>query len=280
MKKRIFTVALLLLLLCSIPLSVLAAEEVPLIVDHAGLFTAEEASNLEAQAKSIRDTYGMDLVILTENTLSGKTPQDYADDYYDANGYGQGDNASGMLLLISMEDRDWYLSTCGDAIYALTDYAIEQLGEKLVSGLQVGYAVGVRTFLSALPEYLDAYKNGAPIDGYSTQSSSFYHGDREDVVYYRENAFPNLVVSGMLGLVIALISVGAMIFSMNSKRPQQSASGYLNRGSFRLLRNQDMFLYSNVTKTRKPEPQNHSGGGSSVHHSSGGRSHGGGGGKF
>lgn len=280
MKKRIFTVALLLLLLLGIPLSVLAAEEAPRIVDHAGLFTAEEASNLEAQAKSIRDTYGMDLVILTENTLSGKTPQDYADEYYDANGYGQGDAASGMLLLISMEERDWYLSTCGDAIYALTDYAIEQLGEKLVSGLQIGYAVGVRTFLNALPEYLDAYKNGTPIDGYSSQSGNFYHGDRENVVYYRAPASPDFALSAILGLMIAVISVGAMAFSMNSKRPQHNASGYLNRGSFRLLRNQDMFLYSNVTKTRKPEPQNHSGGGSSVHHSSGGRSHGGGGGKF
>lgn len=280
MKKRIFSFALLLLLLCGIPLSVLAAEEPPLIVDHAGLFTAEEASQLEAQAKSIGDTYGMDVVILTENTLSEKTPQDYADEYYDANGYGQGDQSNGMLLLISMEERDWYLSTCGDAIYALTDHAIEQLGKDLVSGLQIGYSVGVRTFLNSLPSYLDAYKNGTPIDGYSSQNESFYHGDREDVVYYREAGSPDLTLSVILGLVIAIISVGAMAFSMNSKRPQRSASGYLNRGSFRLLRNQDMFLYSNVTKTRKPEPQNHSGGGSSVHHSSGGRSHGGGGGKF
>ncbi len=280
MKKKIVTVSLLLLLLCSIPFSVLAAEELPRVVDHAGLFTAEEASQLETQAKSIADTYGMDVVILTENTLSGKSPQDYADDYYNAKGYGQGDDASGMLLLISMEERDWYLSTCGDAIYALTDYGIQQLGEELVSGLQIGYAIGVRTFLNALLDYLDAYKNGSPVDGYSSQNGNFYHGDRENVIHYRGSASPDLTLSIILGLVIAVISVGAMAFSMNSKRPQRSASGYLNRGSFRLLRNQDMFLYSNVTKTRKPEPQNHSGGGSSVHHSSGGRSHGGGGGKF
>lgn len=280
MKKRCFTFALLLVLLLSISISVAAKEEMPLIVDHAGLLTADEISLLEAQARAIADTYAMDVVILTENTLSGKSPQDYADDYYDANGYGQGDNASGMLLLISMEERDWYLSTCGDAIYALTDYAIERLGEELVSGLQIGYAVGVRMFLTSLPSYLDAYENGTPVDGYSNQNGSFYHGDREDVVYYRENTSPNLLLSVTLGLVIAAISIGAMASSMNSKRPQRNASGYLRRGSLRLLRDQDMFLYSNVTKTRKPEPQNHSGGGSSVHHSSGGRSHGGGGGKF
>ena len=30
----------------------------------------------------------MDAVIVTSNDLKGKTPRDYADDYYDYNGYG------------------------------------------------------------------------------------------------------------------------------------------------------------------------------------------------
>lgn len=278
MKKRFFVWILALLFLLALPVS--AAGSNPLIVDNADLFSPEEAASLDAEAQALRDTYGMDVVILTTNTLSGKSPQDYADDYYDTMGYGQGSDASGMLLLISMEDRDWYLSTCGDAIYALTDYAIGQLGEKLVSGLQIGYATGVEAFLEGLPEYLDAYKAGSSIDGYGSPNDSFYHGDREDVVYYEKPASPNFVLSGILGLVVAAIVVGIMAMTMNTKRRQHSASIYMTAGTLRLRRNQDMFLYSNVTKTRKPEPQNHSGGGSSVHHSSGGRSHGGGGGKF
>ena len=278
MKKRLFAFTLLLLLL--LPTAVLAAEEQPLIVDNAELFTAEEKGSLEAQARSLSDTYKMDVVVLTTNTLSGKRPQDYADDYYDAAGYGQGADASGMLLLISMEDRDWYLSTCGDAIYALTDYGIEQLGMVLVSGLQVSYADGITDFFNALPEYLDAYQNGSVIDGWAGESDSFYHGDQENVVYYKEPGSADLTLSVILGLVIAVISVGAMVATMNTKRRQHGASSYLTKGSLHFPCVQDLFLYSNVTKTRKPEPQNHSGGGSSVHHSSSGRSHGGGGGKF
>lgn len=278
MKKRIFVLLLALLWVFQLPVS--AAETKTLVVDNANLFSDEAEKTLTAKAQSLGDTYGMDVVILTTDSLSGKSPQNYADDYYDDMGYGQGSNASGMLLLISMEDRDWYLSTCGDAIYALTDYGIEQLGTILVSGLQIDYSVGVTAFLDALPEYLDAYKAGTPIDGYGGQSDSFYHGDRENVVHYETSSSPNLMLSVIVGLVVAAISVGAMVAAMNTKRRQYGASSYLTAGSLHFRRVQDLFLYSNVTKNRKPEPQNHSGGGSSVHHSSGGRSHGGGGGKF
>lgn len=277
MKKRVFAILCLLLLI--LPLPILAEEAKPLVVDNAGLFSPEEKDSLTIQAQALGDTYHMDVVILTTNTLSGKRPQDYADDYYDDMGYGQGSNASGMLLLISMEERDWYLSTCGDAIYALTDYGIEQLGMVLVSGMQVDYAEGIQAFFDALPEYLDAYKAGTPIDGNRRQSNDFYHGDQESVVYSREPASPNLTLSIIIGLVVAIISVGAMVATMNTKHRQYGASSYLTKGSLHFPRMQDLFLYSNVTKTRKPEPQNHSGG-SSVHHSSSGRSHGGGGGKF
>lgn len=278
MKKRIFAFILLLLLL--LPTTILAAEDLPLIVDNAELFTGEELESLEALARSLSDTYKMDVVVLTTNTLSGKRPQDYADDYYDAAGYGQGADASGMLLLISIEDRDWYLSTCGEAIYALTDYGIEQLGISLVSGLQVSYADGITDFFNALPEYLDAYQNGSVIDGWAVESDSFYHGDQESVVYAPGSDTIDLTASIFVGMIAGVIGVVILLLSMNTKHRQHGATAYLTSGSLRMRRRQDLFLYSNVTKTRKPEPQNHSGGGSSVHHSSSGRSHGGGGGKF
>ena len=68
---------------------------------------------------------------------------------------------------------------------------------------------------------------------------------------------------------------------MNTKRPQRSAGSYLNDSSYHLRTNRDLFLYSNVTKTRiQQESSSSGGGGSSVHTSSSGSTHGGGGGKF
>ena len=71
------------------------------------------------------------------------------------------------------------------------------------------------------------------------------------------------------------------IMSERSGKTGAGAGSYLNDSSYHLRTNQDLFLYSNVTKTRiQQESSNSGGGGSSVHTSSSGSTHGGGGGKF
>lgn len=280
MKHRILCFVLCIVLLLSVTLAVSAEETLWRIVDNADLLDTAEESAHEEQSRLLREEYNMDVVILTVDSLEGKRPQEYADDYYDAKGYGCGEEKSGVLLLISMEERDWYISTCGNAIYALTDYGIQRLGEELLSGFGISYDAGFRMFLNALPEYFEAYESGTPIDGYADYSEDYYHGDQEEVVYYEEEFTPSITLSAILGLVIAGITVLIMRFGMNTKRPQGSASQYMEKNSFCMRQQQDLFLYSNVTKTKRQENKPSSGGGSSVHRSSGGNRHGGGGGKF
>ena len=67
--------------------------------------------------------------------------------------------------------------------------------------------------------------------------------------------------------------------SMNTAVKRTEATEYIDKSSFALTRSQDMFLYSNVTRTPIPT-ETRSGGGSSIHTSSGGHSHSGGGGHF
>lgn len=281
MKRKMICLVLSLLMLLSATITASAEETLWRVIDNADLLDTAEESAHEETIRILRETYDMDVVILTVNTLDGKTPQDYADDYYDANGYGCGAEKSGLLLLISMENRDWYISTCGNAIYALTDYGIQQVGDALLSGFSISYDAGFRAFLAALPEYFEALENGAPIDGYADYSGNYYHGDQEEVVYYEEPFTPSVMLSFLLGLVIAGISVLVMRLGMNTKRPKHSAADYMQKNSFHMRQQQDLFLYSNVKKVKKQEnTSSGSGGGSSVHRSSGGRRHGGGGGKF
>ena len=222
----------------------------------------------------------MDIVLLTVETTGYQSAQGYADDFYEDNGYGQGSSNSGILFLLAMEEREWYISTCGKVIYAVTDYGIQQLGESVVPYLSAGrWYEGFAEFLASLPSFLDACEQGAPVDGYADYSGDYYHGDREEAVYYEETA-PSFLLSLLAGLAAAGISIAVMRASMNSKRPQRSAGDYLQKDSWNLYQHRDLFLYSNVTKTRRQEPKPSSGGGSSVHRSSGGRRHGGGGGKF
>ena len=283
MKKNVISLLLCLMLLLTIVLNVSAESNLPMVIDSAGLLSGEERIELEDKAQALGTEYEMDVVILTVDSLGGKSAQDYADDYYDDNGYGYGENYSGILFLLAMEEREWYISTCGDAIYAVTDYGVEQLGETVLPFLSSGlYYEAFTTYLVLLPDYFDAYQDGRPIDGHADNSGDYYHGEREEVVYYDSGrthaSFP---IALIIGLVAATVTILIMRAGMNTKRPQRSAGVYLRGGSYHLRTHQDMFLYSRVHKVRRQENNSGgNGGGSSVHRSSGGRSHGGGGGRF
>ena len=55
----------------------------------------------------------------------------YADDLYDYCQYGYGPDMDGVLLLVSVGDRKWHISTCGYGITAFTDAGIQYLGEQM-----------------------------------------------------------------------------------------------------------------------------------------------------
>ena len=116
----------------------------PQLVDDAGLLDSSEEEELESELDEISERQQFDVVVVTVNSLEGKTPQDYADDFYDYNGYGYGSDHDGVLLLVSMEDRDWYMSTTGYGITAITDAGREYISDQFVPYLSDG-------------EYLEAF---------------------------------------------------------------------------------------------------------------------------
>jgi uncharacterized protein len=275
---RKVTVMLTTLLLSLFLLLPVYAQTTDFVIDEAGLLRSEQIDTLQEMAAELKEHYEIDAVILTVDSLGGTYAQDYADDYYDNAGYGD----DGVLFLLAMEEREWYISTSGSVIYTLTDYGIQKIGEGAVSYFADGlWFEGFAYFLNNLSYYLDALENGAPVDGFADFSGDYYHGDQEEVVYYQEETSPNFVLSLLCGLGAAGISIFVMRSAMNTKRSQRGAGDYLKKDSWNLYQHRDLFLYSNITKSRRQEEsKSSSGGGSSVHRSSGGRSHGGGGGKF
>lgn len=281
--RKLCAYLLLLVLVLSLAAPVFAVEtDAPWVVDNAGLLDSGEISELNRQIQNLRSELELEIVIVTTYGTGGKGVQAYADDFYDQNGYGYGSNNTGILLLLDMDSREWYMSTCGDAIYIFTDYGLEQLGEEILPWLSDGeYYRAFLAWLSGLSPYVKAYRNGSPIDGYvppdaydSPYGDEIYH--YEDHVGIRVRPFP---VALVIGLIAALVTILVMRAKMNTAKLQSGAVDYLKKGSFHLRRRSDMFLYSRVTKTARPK-ESSGGGGSSVHRSSGGVSHGGRGGKF
>lgn len=255
--------SILLCLVLTLCLSITAMAAPNRVVDEAQLLTAAQVSALEETAASLRSEYDIDVVILTVDSLGFKSATEYADDYFDQNNYGVGSRRSGVLFLLSMEDRDWAISTCGNAIKALTDYGQEQLFESISDELaQNDYYGALSHYISELDRYFEAYAAGNPIDRQVSRS-----------------LLPFVLAGVVLGLIVAAVVVWAMQRSLNTARAQSSAWDYVTPGSFDLKGQQDIYLYSTTTRVRRPEPESSSGG-SSTHHSSSGTTHGGSSGKF
>lgn len=260
MNRRLISLILLLLVLsASIPFAQALSNHVN---DNAGLMAHEEIDELEALAGTISSATGLDLVILTVNDLGGRSPASYADSFYDSNGYSD----DGMLFLLAMAERDWYISTCGEAIRIFDDRDIETLLDAGLPWFSGGeYFEGFREVLHNVDAMASVRSVQIPTHTASTSSR------RAPV------SGKTLFISVLIGAAISGIAILIMRSSMNTKRKQRSATDYLTPGSYHLRTRQDIFLYSNVTKT--PRQQNTNSGGSS-HMSSSGRSHGGGGTKF
>lgn len=267
MKKHIFSILFALILCVTMVTPAFAASEMPRLVDNAGLLTDTEQSELLATLDEISERQQADIVVVTTNTLNGKTPMNYADDFYDDNGYGYGAEYDGVLLLVSMEDRDWWISTCGYGITAITDDGIDYISEQFLPNLSDGnYAAAFATYAELCDEFFSQAKTGQPYDGDHMPKAPF-------------NTVKCLLISMAVGLVIALIVTGSMKGKLKSVRMQAAAGSYVKANSMNITESRDIFLYNTVTRTERPKSSSSSGG-SSTHSSSSGRTHGGGGGKF
>ena len=241
------------------------AERPPRLVDNAGLLSDWEAERVEAKLDEVSQRNSFDVVIVTVDGVGDSSVPDFADDFYDYNGYGMGEDYDGILLLISMEERDWYISTFGYGIYAFTDWGIDYIGEQIVDDLSSGWYENAFTgFAELCNTFIAGARAGQPYDSYN----------------YKEpySVFGSLVISLVVGLVVAFIAVSVMKGKLKGARLQSAASSYIKQGSLELEVCRDSFLYRNVIRTVRQSSSN--GGGSNTHRSSSGRSHGGGGGKF
>lgn len=282
--RKLISFLLCLILLGGMSLSAGASRaELPRIVDMADLLTAAEEAALEEQAAAIRTNHNMDAVIVTVDSLDGRSARAYADDYYDDNGYGVGADYSGILLLIAMDTREWYISTCGDAIYTFSDYDLDRLFDAMSDHLSSGdYYDAFRAYLRGVSDHLETGVGYAQDYPSYDHDSGYNHSYRD---YDSGSTFEmtDLLIALVIGLAAGGIAVGIMIYSMNTKRAQASAGNYLLRDGYHLRVQRDRFLYSRIQKTPRPKDNGGHGGsrgGGSVHRSSGGRSHGGRGGRF
>lgn len=239
------------------------------VVDNADLLTQTEENELSEKLQDISDELQFDVVVVTTNSIGSKTATEYADDYFDYNGYGRGSNNDGALFLVDMGDRKWAISTSGYGIEAIVDSALDDMEEEIVPYLKSGdYDGAFNEFADLTYDIVNDAKNGKSYSN-STTSTTKNH----------KNIGANLIVAFSIGAGISLIIILVYRSKLKPVKFQKEAKEYIVPGSFNLRRSDDVFLYFNITKVPIPK-NNDSDDSGSFHSSSSGSSHGGSSGSF
>ncbi len=288
MTKKLTCLMLTVLLSLALSVSVLGAyrgESLPRVIDDADLLMGTEEMRLLAKFDEIADTAQFDVIVVTVNTLEGQTPQAYADDLYDYNDFGLGDKKDGILLLVSMEDRDVYISTTGSGIDIFGDGVWdESILNRILPYLSDGrYFEAFELYASLCELHISPETSDGIPDGYDYDYDYNYDYNSN----YRPERGPDLKwipISIVIGMVISFVIMSVFRSQLKSVHRKPAARDYQIPGSMQVTEQSDMYLYSHVTRTPKQTQNNNnsrggfSGGG--VHVGSSGRSHGGGGAKF
>lgn len=269
MKKKLLTFAFALLLCFAIAAPCFA--DGARCVDNANLLSDYELQSVIEKLDEVSEKHNVDITVLTTYSTYGKEVAEYADDYYDESDWGQGSARDGIMLMISMEDRDWYISTCGQGINAVTDYGISYIGNEIIYELSEGdYEDAFRHYAEICDEMLTQAENGKPYD-----VDNKVEEETEDEPKFN---FMGGALSLFMGAITALFPTLGMKNKLKSVNNQVKASNYVKQGSLNLAQKSDSFTYRHVASVPIIRDEGH--GGSSIHMSSGGMSHGGGGGKF
>ena len=233
MKKRLISLALLLLTLLLTALPVLAAEEreLPLVCDTCGLLTKEQEDELNDLAERCSEEYGCDVIVVTVSGTNGYDVESYTEAVYDNYHLGQGEDRSGVILLLSMSGRDYDLYTHGYGRTAFTDYGAETLMRKVLPYLRKDDWNGAfRKYIDLCAEYLQKARDGKPVD---TILPGFLRNFRFS---------PKAVIGALIaGTIAAFIVTGILKGKMKSAVLQTKADDYLD-GSLDLTASDDRFI--------------------------------------
>ena len=258
--KRIFSCLLLLLITTSFVVTAQSDFQNPSIVDDAGYLMQSELASLSKELDKVREKYSFEVAIYTESDMTSSSAQASADDIYDYNGYGAGENDDGILLYICSDTREYHFTTHGKGLKYFNSNGLKYLESKVVPYLSENdYYEAFRVYIETTDELLQMAKDGKPYN---------------EKQYSTKYLIGVIIAALLIPLLVAYLMMNRKLKKMKTAEENDYASNYVKPGSMKLSVSRDLFLFSRITKTEKAKS------GSGTHTSSSGRTHGGRGGSF
>ncbi len=200
----------------------------------------EEWTALETRAEELSTEYACGIYVITvddfRNYTTDEDVYEAAKSLYQEYRLGYGEEQSGELLLLSMEERDYALIAYGYGNTAFTDYGKDRLSEKFLDDF------GENSWYKGFSDYLE-------------KSGSMLRQARE--------GHAGILISIVTALVIALVITAlAAKYSMQSVSRAHTAAAYLDAGSVTITGREDRF--SHVTEVRERIESDHRSGGTTI----------------
>ena len=117
--------SLLLIISCSVVAFAEGDSEMDYVVDQAGILSNSQFSSLLQKAQRLSQQYSVGIYIVAVDDMTNwgyYNVEEFAQDLFEANDCGIGPDRDGIMLCLSMSDRDYDLDAHGNyANYSFTD---------------------------------------------------------------------------------------------------------------------------------------------------------------
>ena len=255
------------LLLCAGDFTLLTAQADPdvYIYDYAELVGAQDEAGLQSQGANIAEIYDCGVYVFNVPDMGEygyHNIDDFAEFVYNEYRLGVGAERNMVMLVISMEDRDYdIIAHGGTGNAAFTDYGKDMMAEQFIPHLSSGdHASAYKVYMNVAEEYLSMYAGGTPFDVPSGPSTAAERNGMK---------VGGSVVAGLIG---ALLSTLGLKSQMKSVHTATIADRYVTAEGLQLSLKRDTFVNRTVTRTPIPK-QRSSGGGGGTTINAGGFSH-------
>ncbi len=236
-----------------------------MILDYAGILSSEQKNELEAVASAFKIKNNFSVYIGTVKSLSGKYVEDASEAFYEENSLGEGEDHEGLMLFMSMEDRDYDIIARGSrGHYSFTDYGKNELANYFKPAFrQNDWCSGFKAFYQGAEALLEKADAGEPVDISNGKSDP---RNKPWVV--------GEIVIFLISLIISSIIVAVLGAGMKNVAIATDANTYVGKDDVIFTSRDSRFLRESRSVTKISSSSSSGGGGTSINsrgysHSSG-----------
>lgn len=265
--KIIFTILLMFIGIKNI----CAVDNTLKVYDYAQVLNSSEEEKLKESALEYINKYNMDMVLVTVRHHEKFNTKEYAQDFYDYNGFGIGNTKDGIIFVIDFTFgyTDIYIATTGEAIRMYDDYRINKMLDNIADKKNSGEYAMFDKFIKDADYYA---KMGIP-----SSNSNTIINNNGDLIYKVSMPWFLIII---ISAIVPTVAVAILINKNKMIKKSISAAYYLKDGSKVINNRSDRFITTHTTSVRINDDIPSGGGrigGSSTSRGSSGVSHGGGG---